>query len=405
MPEADELPLSMRPDWTGLWGGARCIFDPSLLDPRYPDMEAWGRAGVRGGLGAYLPVIRTLQDGADADTIQAALDEVAEAGGGAVLLRRGTYTLDRTLRIPSGVVLRGEHADLVKLRIVLRGFFKGYEGTTRVVMTDTTPGTHPADTVPFVTAILMDNVSGAGLEAVTVVYDPGLPRPQSLRYLEPGFDKNPTPYGRDDLFVISVGIQESADCWVQGCRIIDAGTHPLSVLRARHVTVRFCDIVGAYNTHGGQAYLNCSMSEHVLFAGLSVQDIRHLAIQNTDAAHPCRYNVVLGCDLRVDVNYHNGDSGHNLVERCRVLVPGWHWWGPFAAGVRGMHEPPGPGNLLFRVEGRRHVVGMLPRGAAACPDDGTVYAIRDSFEKEPMVRAVGAAPAGGTLYPVTPEDS
>lgn len=83
----------------------------------------FSRAGYRGG-GVALPardsiaVRRTLSPGAqgdDAARIQAAIDAVSEMAPdhrglrGAVLLRRGRYTLDRTLVIRAGgVVLRGE---------------------------------------------------------------------------------------------------------------------------------------------------------------------------------------------------------------------------------------------------------------------------------------------------------
>lgn len=429
-------------DLTGELGGAARRLDAALLDPAYPAMEHWARAGVRGGLGPYAQVVETVPAGASAAAIQAALDRVgaamvaadahtdahaddhadARAGtradddaasgrtnpaateapntaSGAVLLAKGTYVIDTPLRVPSRTVLRGDFLDNTKLVVKLRGLFLGYKagGDNIRMVAENDPAPIPG-VIQFTTAILLVDAEGAGVEHLTLVYDPGLPRPMGLRYLEPDFDKNPAPYGSEDTFVIAIGMERCTDCWVQACRVVDSGTHPISLRRCRHVTLRHSEILGAYHKHGGQAYLNCSLSESCLFAGLRVEGIRHLSIQNAEDGYPCRYNVVTGCDLAVDINYHNGDSGHNLVEGNRILIPGTHWWGPVARGVARMHQPPGPGNLCFRNDAARYQFGTLAR-SAPFEDAAAVYQVGESYDL-PTVRPVGPAPRGGTLYPM-----
>ena len=365
------------------WGGCLTHVQPELFDPAYPDMAHWAQAGVRGGV-PVVANVQVLSAGTAQSDIQAALDAVAAHGGGAVVLSAGQYVLTETLRIPSGVVLRGDYMDAVTVRIQMTGTFPGWEAQ----------GGYP----DFATGILLEGVRHAGVEQMTIIYDPGLPRPASLRYNEPSFDTLREPYGRADLIVNCISLRDCADCWVQGVRIVDAGSAPLSITRSRHITARYCEIVGAYNRWGGQAYLNVSRSEYCLLAGLVVQDIRHVSIQNQQPDALCRYNVLVDCDLQVDVNFHNGDAGHNLLEQCRIRVPSWHWWGPVAWGVKGQHQPPGAGNVLYRCQAQRYQFGTLPRSVVAETED-QVYVVAHDWTA-PVVRPLGPAPRGGTLYAI-----
>jgi hypothetical protein len=166
-------------------------------------------------------------------------------------------------------------------------------------------------------------------------------------------------------------------------------------------TVETTSIDGSHNKGGlGNGYVDLTRSAHVLLTGLHVRDVRHLSIQNSDATYPCRYNVLVHSQLEVDVNFHNGDAGHNLVQDCRIAVPTWHWWGPFAVGVPGQHQPPGPGNLVYRCDATRvYPDPKRNRREAILPD--RVYRIRDHFEKtEPLVADFAPAPKAGTLVPV-----
>ena len=362
-----------------LYGGINARFDEGLLDANWPDMADWARAGVSGGVPA-IPTQREVAAGSDQAAIQEAIDAVAAAGGGAVLLAAGHYVLSQTLHLRDGVVLRGGYVDSVKIEICMRDTFPGF-------------GEHFH---PEIAGISMYGVRNAGLEHLTIVFDESLPRPLDLRHLEPPFDDNPR--GVNDLFVTSVLIESSSDCWVEGCRIIDSGSNNVSLIRSQHCTVRYCEVVGGHNRGGGHSYFNVSRSQYCLVAGCVMKDIRHLSIQNAEPDYPCRYNVVVDCDLEVDINYHNGDSGHNLIEACRISIPSWHWWGPFAHGVKGKHQPPGPANLVFACAAKRLRFGAFQRSTAA-EDPQRVYRIADDWS-QPIVVDAGPAPRGGTLYPI-----
>ena len=316
-------------------GGTACQVDEALIDPAWPDSHEWAQAGVQGGV-PWRPTVRDIASGASQDDIQAALDAVAAEGGGGVLLAAGHYVVDRPLRIGDNTVLRGSYLDSVKIEIRMRATFPGF---AKEVYQPEPAGIH------------LRGATGAGLEHITVVFDESLPRPLDLRHLEPPFDDSPR--GVDDLFVTSVLLEDCTDCWVEGCRVIDSGSTTIGVVRSRHCTVRYCEICGGHNRGGGHSYFNLSRSEHCLVAGCVMKDIRHLAIQNAEPDRPCRYNVVIGCDLETDINYHNGDSGHNLIQDCRIRIPSWHWWGPFAVGVKGGHQPPGPNNAIYRCDAER----------------------------------------------------
>lgn len=361
------------------YGGRNCRPDERLFDPAWPNMPRWAAAGVRGGV-PEVPTVRELTADCSEDELQAALDAVAAEGGGAVLLAAGHYVLTKPLRIGDGTVLRGFYLDAVKIELRMRDTFPGFG----------------ADYRPEVAGIHLNGATGAGLEHLTVVFDESLPRPLDFRHLEAPFEDNPR--GADDLFVTSILLDTCTDCWVEACRVTDSGSTTIGVVRSTHCTVRYCEICGGHNRGGGHSYFNVSRSESCLVAGCVMKDIRHLAIQNEEPDRPCRYNVVIGCDLETDINYHNGDSGHNLIEDCRIRIPSWHWWGPFAAGVPGGHQPPGPDNLVFNCNAERLRFGCLTRTRMAERAD-TVYAINDRFES-PLVSERGPAPRGGTLYAV-----
>ena len=66
--------------------------------------------GVRGGVpvGANIVTARGVDDSADnGAVIQRAIDKAFGLGGGAVVIPKGSYRVERTLRLKSGVVLRG----------------------------------------------------------------------------------------------------------------------------------------------------------------------------------------------------------------------------------------------------------------------------------------------------------
>lgn len=89
-------------------------------------------------------------------------------------------------------------------------------------------------------------------------------------------------------------------------------------------------------------YYNISNSRYVLICNEKIRRIRHLAIQNFS-----KYNVIIDNELEVDINFHDGDDGYNLVQGNRCKIPTWHSWEPISVGVSTQHLPPGKGNILY----------------------------------------------------------
>ena len=120
----------------------------------------------------------------------------------------------------------------------------------------------------------------------------------------------------------------------------------------------------------------------------TISRIRHFAVQQQ-----ARFNVVLANHLEVDVNFHNKDRGHNLIEANTILIPRWHGWDIFATGGAAYgHTPPGPGNTLYGNDTiSRTGSGPLWNGTA------TVYTFTDYGAPSAVG---GAPPSSSTFYPV-----
>ena len=196
------------------------------------------------------------------------------------------------------------------------------------------------------TAILLQNVQKAGLEDLTIYLDVRGADPIDRKHLSDGGYCNDCfqndPHGLADLYIRMVHIDQSQNCWIDNCMIIKAGTDPI-MISGSHNTVRNCLIDRAYNKGGGgQGYFDI-WGDHNLIVGNTGRRIRHLAIQQG-----AKHNVVLLNRLEVDVNFHNKDGGHNLVERNDIAIPTWHGWHSFSTGGEKFgHAPPGTHNVLF----------------------------------------------------------
>lgn len=112
---------------------------------------------------------------------------------------------------------------------------------------------------------------------------------------------------------------------------------------------------------------------------------------------------MLACNFEVDVNFHDQDDGHNLVENCRIHTPVWHSWPAIGVGIPEKHHPPGPGNILFN----NSVVSKGKPGYShqtllgAVPGRTVVYQVATKFGI-PAVAALltTAPPLSGTFYAV-----
>jgi hypothetical protein len=367
-------------------------FDPALLDPRYPDMAEWAKAGVTEGIPSSLPVVAQAKPGDDLQALINAAAATPPPGSSTPPLARviqlapGDYPLTATLQLRSGIVLRGSSNGTSKLHLKLRGTFardreRGPDGFST-----------------WTTGIIGREVHHAGLEDLTISYDEALPSPPTLLTTSNAFINDPN--GATDLWVVAVRFTLSRDCWLLRCKILNSGTHPVIIEASQHLTVLDTEVTGAHNKGLGAGYFNITRSAYTLVDGVTIRDIRHLVIQDTDKKFPSHYNVIIRSYLTVDINFRNGDAGHNLIENCRITIPSAHEWPPIGVGAEDRQLPPGPGNLVYRCSATR-AYSATGRSFSMADDPERVYSLLERFTtKSRLVQPIGDAPRANTLYPV-----
>lgn len=286
----------------------------------------WLKAGVEGEVPDYRKITNVLK-AAPGDDLQELIDRIAHKGG-IVLLATGDYPIHTSLFLRNGVVLRGESRSEVRLLVKLKGHFWRVKNQQRQG------------------AVLLHGIENAGVENLTIQYQAASFEPNDRDRFDASWEKDVfhEPEFRDTtLFVEQIWIHQSRNCWVQDCRILWAGSDPIRITLSDHITCRRNYIDRCYNKNdGGMGYYNISNSRYVLVVNDTVKRIRHFAIQNSS-----KYNVIANNYLEVDINFHNGDAGHNLIIGNTVRIPQWHSWSPVARGVPGQHLPPGKGNILL----------------------------------------------------------
>ena len=329
----------------------------------YPVIEEFSQAGVRGGIPKNRAVVVTINPG---DNIQTAIEDASRAGGGVVLLTSGTYEVDSTINLEDNVTLRGENRDSVILESTIRS--SGRKENT----------------------ILFNDDSYAGIENLTIDYEVSGVEPVDRSGLEDGgfcrecFQNDPG--GRDDLNVRQIHIESNSnDNWVTNVSVLNSGTDPIWVA-GNHNTLRNNLVDRAYNKgSGGNGYYDLR-GDYNLIQGETVKRIRHFAIQQG-----AEYNVVVDSNFEVDVNFHNGDGGNNLVEGNTINLPSWHGWDIFATGgAQYGHDTPGANNILFNNNTRDYGSGESPFGG-----DDTIYTFTGYGDP---VATDWEIPTGGTFY-------
>lgn len=360
-------------------GDPGSVFDPGRFDPRFPEMREWAKAGVRGGIPPResLPVAARLAPG---DDLQAAVDGAAAKGGGVVLLAPGRHRLTERLDMRSSVVLRGEDREGSIVEVAIRTDFHA-----------------PSE----ILGIRFYRIHHAALEDLTVLH-PDVERMDPESYA--AYDNEQG--GVKDLYVGHLYVRGSEECWVDGCRLLCAGSDPVIVTGCRHVTLRDNVVDRSFNKGGRRnGYYLVMASDYVLCSNETVTGLRHFAIQED-----CRYCVFLNSYLEVDLNFHAKSGEHNLVEGCEIRLPRRHLWWPIAHGPP-RYPPPGKGNILYRLTaqdrdgGRRLSVHVDPETGGKvrvlCEPDAA-YSVKESFVDPPFVHRLDAPPPRyGTFYPVT----
>lgn len=256
-----------------------------------------------------------------------ALQKAAKKGG-TVLLAAGIYRLYQPLYLPSGVVLRGAHRDSTKLLVYIKAPFAAHESGQRTG------------------AVVMKKVQHSGLENLTLQYRAASFAPNDKDSFHTAWDRTVfhVQESRDTmLFVDLVLIDSAQHCWIKNCKLLWAGNDPVHITASQYISCTNNYVDRAYNkSDRGQGYYNIIRSSHVLVQADTIRRLRHFSIHRG-----AQYVVVKDCYMEVDINFHNGDGGYNLVYGNTVRIPTWHSWNAIARGDPKQHLPPGPFNLLL----------------------------------------------------------
>ncbi|MDO6759009.1 T9SS type A sorting domain-containing protein [Tamlana sp. 2_MG-2023] len=353
-------------------GDAGVSFDNSLNDPLYPFMNEWQKSGVEGGIPEKnsLPILLHLNP-TNSEGIQNAINQLNTNGSpGVILLKKGTYQIDKPIHLKSNVILRGEAKEDVHLQVTIRS-----------------NGTNDEQSFIF------SNVNKSGLEDLFFEYIPernitiydDRNMPTSSYCGDPCFSNSPD--GLQNMYVSFVTIEnDSKNCWVNNCIFKNAGSDPLEI-RGDHNTFRNNFIDACFNKGGGGNGYYDIRGNYNLFYNEKVRRIRHFTIQQK-----AKYNVVIACDLEVDVNFHNGDEGYNLVEANKIHSDWWRSWSAFASGGSQCgHDKPGPNNIIFN----NILSGKNNPERFGGSDKVFVF---DQYSEPRLLR--NTPPTGSTFYPV-----
>ena len=265
-------------------GDPGVTFDQSKMDARYPQMQKWITAGVRGGI-PFLEdqeIKITLNDGSKSSDINVAINTVADLGGGAILLRNGEYIIDEMISMRSKVSIIGESRDGVICTIYLTsgsGFFFG------------------------------TGDKNCGLYRLTVQGSWGRPK----------YDWNISSPLNDELpnnDNISIKFSGSEDCWLDKVTILNSAQDPMRC-NAQHTTFRDLIVDGAHKKAGGAQGYFFIQKGYNLITGCKITHLRHISLQGGGV----EYNVVYDNDFRQEVSFHSGDDGNNLIENNRITLP------------------------------------------------------------------------------------
>lgn len=260
--------------------------------------------------------------------LQFLVDSLHKLGGGTILLRSGTYPLSKTLSIKSNIRIKGENRNTVIL--------------TSAIKSAWLDDSHNAAIIRF------RKTTNASFENVSIVYtgnsNPPIDLEDPLKPWDKGIYQN-DPYGDTNLYVSGIVMEGAKNCSITKCRILNSGTDPVFIQYSENITLAYNYIDRCYNKggEGNGYYVLRKNSARILVFADTVRRIRHFTIEQG-----ANHNVVSNCEFAVDINFHNGDNGYNIIQNNNIKLPLWHGWNCFATGVRNMHAPPGPKNLLYK---------------------------------------------------------
>ncbi len=265
-------------------GDPGITFNKDKFDSRYPQMQEWQKAGVRGGIPFLkdIQIVKTINSGANSNAINKAINEASTQNGlVAVFLRNGNYKIDKTIRMKSNVSLIGESRDGVKCVIQMNSgdAFRFYK------------------------------IRNSGIYTLTIKGNWGQPK----------YDWNYSLNANDELprnNNISVKFNSSTDCWLDKVNIFNCAKDPVRV-PSNHITLRDLKVDGAHKKSGGAQGYFFIQGAYNLITGCEVTHLRHISLQGSKV----EYNVVYNNDFKQEVSFHSGDKGNNLIENNRITLP------------------------------------------------------------------------------------
>ncbi|TGV03313.1 T9SS type A sorting domain-containing protein [Flavivirga rizhaonensis] len=273
-------------------GGPGWVYDASGKVNNFFEskQKKWATAGVVGGIRNPAARSRNVAAGENTSQIQAKINALSNAGGGVLKFPSGTFNITKTLNVKKNVVLQGSSSGVTTLKDKL--------------------STNNSNTNGVV--IKFENLntghSVGGIRNMT---------------LKGPFSGNPVinswTTAKPKANNIMVNFLRSKNLFLDNVKIINSGGSPISTFNSNgtgHHTFRNCLISGVWNKGGGgQGYFNIS-SGYCLVYKCTIEKLRHFAIQNGGA----KYNVVYNNTINQDINFHNDDSGNNLIEKNNITI-------------------------------------------------------------------------------------
>ncbi|MEM9071810.1 MAG: hypothetical protein AAGE52_25090 [Myxococcota bacterium] len=249
--------------------------------------------------------------------------------------------------------------------------------------------------------------TGCRLNGVEIEYV--RPDCDETRFNAPSFDEPTTynmeveytnaPCGRNDFNVTLVEFEvESRDNAIVNARLLNAGDRPLNII-GNHNTIENNWIEGTYKKGPGMGYLHVIGNQNLL-KNNTIRNIRHLGITEWAGgrAQKAAWNVVVYNDIGTNVDFHNGDGGHNFVGHNVVRTPISQPWlvcttgVPARSGWRG-HAPPGVDNYIFDNrfrDSRAEFFDSVEREVAPYSDPAVVYRTNGNYSNNhPVTSTTG----------------
>lgn len=353
--------------------------DRALLDPAYPNMLEWAKAGYSPAANesASQPEQIRLNPGDDLVAAVAVPHRI-------ITLSTGTYQIMQPLRFASGVTLRAVNPTTTKLVVRLRG------------RRPTAPD--ESGHMPWTSALLLEGVQNSGIENLTILYDDSLSKPLNPREGSKSYIDNPR--GQDDLHVAFVRFSGSTNCWISNCVLTNSGNHPLILESSGHITVDGVEIEGVQNKGEHSGNILISGSNHCLLNGLVVNDINHLLFADGRAGKVNHHNVVINSRLNVDVRFQSPESKAILLQECLITVPAWHNFPPISLGwSKHSGSKPADDNLVYFCTITRDF-GPSNSSFSVADNPNMVYRILANSTFKGNVEEAGPVPQATTLWPV-----